>query len=153
MPDRRPTCQIGDKSENNMSDRRPISEPHAPSETDMPDQRPTLGKICIFHEFKKILLLSETHRRPIGDPSETDMPDWRPIRDGHASLENNMHHRRPTCIIGDRHASSETHQRLTCLVRDQLACLETDMSQGRPNKDQHASSETNQRLKCLTGDP
>ena len=49
-------------------------------------------------EFTKILLLSETYRRPnidlnmlhwrltclIVDPSETNMPDPRPIRDRHA---------------------------------------------------------------------
>ena len=43
-------------------------------------------------EFTKILLLSETHRRPIGDPSETDMPDRRPR---HASSETNMPDWRP----------------------------------------------------------
>ena len=41
----------------------------------------------LFYEFKKILLLVETHRGPnclIGYPSETNMPDWIPIRDQHA---------------------------------------------------------------------
>ena len=44
-----------------------------------------------MHEFTKIVLLSETHRRPIGDLLETDMPDRRP-----------------------RHASTETLLKLTC---------------------------------------
>ena len=37
-------------------------------------------KLIIEHkfEFTKILLLSKTYRRPIGDLSETDMPDLRP---------------------------------------------------------------------------
>ena len=49
-------------------------------------------KFSIYNEFTKILLLSETyrrpirdlsetHRRPLGDLLETDMPDWRPIGD------------------------------------------------------------------------
>ena len=41
------------------------------------------NNIIIF-EFTKILLLSETFRRPIGDPSDTDIPDRRPIGDRHA---------------------------------------------------------------------
>ena len=96
-------------------------------------------------EFTKILLLSETYRRPIGDllethgrpighPSEIDMPHQRPIRDRHASLET---HQRPTCLIGDRHASLETgmpYRRPTCLI-----------------KDRHASSETHKKyISCLT---
>ena len=40
------------------------------------------------NEFTKILLLLETHQRPIGDPLETNMPDWRthqrPIGEQHA---------------------------------------------------------------------
>ena len=68
----------------------------------------------------KIVLLSETYRRPIGEPAETY---WRPFGDLHARLET---HRRP---IGDpqrpRHAMSET-----------------DMSDRRPNGDQNAPSET-----------
>ena len=36
------------------------------------------------NEFTEILLLLETHLRPIGDPSETDMPDRRPIGVRHA---------------------------------------------------------------------
>ena len=61
----------------------------------------------VFLEFTKILLLSETYRRPIGDrhawsethwrptcligdQSETDMPDRRPIGDRHSLLETDM---------------------------------------------------------------
>ena len=69
-------------------------------------------------EFTKILLLSETYRRLIGDPSETDLPHRRPIGDRHASSETDMPHRRPTCFIGDRHASSETHKKyISCLTQ------------------------------------
>ena len=59
------------------------------------------GGKWLLLEFTKILLLSETYRRPIRDLLETDMP-----------------HRRPTCLIRDQHASSETHWRPTCLIRD-----------------------------------
>ena len=48
--------------------------------------------------------LSETHLRPtrlIRDPSETNIPARRPR---HASLDTDLHDRRPTCPIGDRHA-------------------------------------------------
>ena len=66
-------------------------------------------------KFTKILLLSETHRRPrsethrrptclIGDPLETLI--WF-IGDQHSWSEN---HRRPTCLIGDL---DMLHQRLT----------------------------------------
>ena len=80
-------------------------------------------------EFKNILLLSETY--------------WRPIRDQYAWSET---HRRPICLIRDRHASSETnmhYRTLTCLIGVRLACLETHMSQRRPIGDWHASLETN----------
>ena len=76
-------------------------------------------------EFTKILLLSETYRRTIGDPLETNMPNRRPtgligylsgprrvdmlhqkpISNRHAPLETDMPYRqgttthgRPTCI-------------------------------------------------------
>ena len=88
----------------------------------------------ISSEFTKILLLSETHRRPtciIGDPletstcfigdryapSETVMLDWRPIRDRSVPSETNIPFWRP---IGERHAPLETdmpvktHRRPTC---------------------------------------
>ena len=51
-----------------------------------------------YYYQRPIRDLSETHRKStgdrhclIGDPSETDMPHWT-----------------PTCLIGDRHALSET---------------------------------------------
>ena len=104
--------------------------------------------LCIYivqHEFTKILLLSETHRRPIGnpsetyrrpngdrraslethrrpaclirDPSETDMPYRRPIGDRHTKSETNMPHRRPKCFIEDRYVSSGTHKNyISCLI-------------------------------------
>ena len=50
--------------------------------------------VLVSRVYTKILLLSETHRRPFGDPSETDMPDHRPVGDP-------LLHRRP---IGDQHA-------------------------------------------------
>ena len=74
----------------------------------------------IKREFTKILLLSETYRRPISDLLETH---WRPIGD---PLETDMPHRRP---IGDRHASSETHRRP---IGDPL---ETNMPHRRPIED------------------
>ena len=52
--------------------------------------RDIVKKKLYFLEFTKILLLSETYRRPIGDPSETDMPDRKPR---HASSEIDMPHR------------------------------------------------------------
>ena len=60
-------------------------------------------------EFMKILCLSETYRRPIGELSETYR---RPIRD-----------------------LSEIHWRLTCMIGDPL---ETDMSVQRPIGDRNA---------------
>ena len=112
------------------------------------------------NEFTKILLLSETYRRPIedpsethrrptcfiGDPSETDMPHRRPIGDQHVSSEI---HQRPTCLIGDRLASSETPRRPTYFIGDPS---ETDMPHRRSIEDQHASSETHGRPTCLIGD-
>ena len=44
----------------------------------------------------------------IGDPLETDMSDWRLIGDRHASSEIDMPQQRPTSMIGDQLASSET---------------------------------------------
>ena len=114
-----------------------------------------------FAEFMKILLLSETYRRPIGDllethrrlacligdPVKTNMPARRPIVDWHASSETHRRpicvFKRPICLIGD---PSETHRRPTYL-------METNMSQHRPIGDQHASSETHRRPTCLIGDP
>ena len=110
--------------------------------------------IQFFYEFTKILLLSETYRRPIrdlsethrrptcfiGDPSETDMPHRRPtclIGDQHASSETDMPHQRPTCLIGD---PSETHRRPTCLIRDRHASSETDMSHRRPIRNTYLAS-------------
>ena len=72
------------------------------------------------YEFTKILLLSQTYQRPIGDlsetqrrptcligdPSDTDMPYRRPIRDRHASSETDV----PTCLM-------ETHKKyISCLI-------------------------------------
>ena len=94
------------------------------------------GTCCAFtflyivgFEFTKILLLSETYRRPIrdlsethrrptcfiGDPSETDMPHRRPMGDRPASSET---HRRPTCLIGDPSETDMPHRRPTCLIGD-----------------------------------
>ena len=116
-------------------------------------------------EFTKILLLSETHRRPIRDLLETDMPDREFTK---ILLLSEIYpetyqrhigdlwetHWRPTCLIGDR---SEN------LQRPWHASLETDMPDRRP---QHASSETDMldrrpirdlnmlhwRRTCLIGD-
>ena len=49
---------------------------------------------------------------------------------------------RPTCLIGDRHAGSETHPRSTIDMRDR-----------RSIGDRHAGSENRQRPTCLIGDP
>ena len=79
------------------------------------------------------------------------MPDRKPNGD---PLETNMPHRRPTCLIGDQHASLETHQRPTCLIRD---LTETHMPGWRPIRDQHAFLETDMThrrpMTCLIGDP
>ena len=80
-------------------------------------------------EFTKLLFLSETYRKPIGDPSETDIPHRRPtslIGDQHPSSETDMPQRRP---IGDQHASVETHRRPTCLSGDPS---ETKMPHRKP---------------------
>ena len=69
------------------------------------------------YEFTKILLLSETHRRPIRDPSDTYR---RPIGDPSETS---------TWFIGDRHAKPVTHQ------RPRHASLETDMPNQRPIED------------------
>ena len=75
-------------------------------------------KVCNFNQFKKILLLSETHRRPtylIEDSSENLT----------CFSETDMSHRGPTCLIGDCWVTDMPHKRLTCLWRpleDQHAC-------------------------------
>ena len=66
-------------------------------------------KFPFFQEFTKILLLSETHWRPIRDPSETNTPDRRLITD------LDMLHLRPTCLSRDLNM---LHRRPTCLIED-----------------------------------
>ena len=98
-------------------------------------------------EFRKILLVSETHREPIcligdlyGDPSETNMPDrrpirdfdmlyWIPIRNRHTPSETDMPDRQPIgALMKDQH---------TFLIGDAL--LETDMPKWRRiTGDRHA---------------
>ena len=39
------------------------------------DERGLDEEKCVKIEYTKILLLSETHQRPIRDPSKTKMPD------------------------------------------------------------------------------
>ena len=63
----------------------------------------------LSQEFTKILLLSETHRRPNGDLLETHRRPTCLIGD---PLETS------TCFIGDRHASLETHRKPTCLIKN-----------------------------------
>ena len=69
----------------------------------------------VLIEFTKILLLSETNRRPTCLIGDLNMLHRRP---GHPSLETDMSDRRP---VGDRHAQSktdmlvETHRRQACL--------------------------------------
>ena len=120
-----------------------------------------------IYEFTKILLLSETYRRPnrdpsqthrrptclIGDPSETDMPDRRPIGDQNSRSET---HPRPTCLIGDLYVSSENdmpHRRPTCLIRNPS---EIDMPDWRPIcliGDPLETDMPDRRPTCLSGDP
>ena len=82
-----------------------------------------------MYEFTKILLSSETYRRPIRDlsethrkptclivyPSETDMPHRRPIGD---QLEEDMPERRRNCLIGEPLVTDMPHLRPTCIIRD-----------------------------------
>ena len=82
-----------------------------------------MTETCTKMEFTKILLLSETHQRPIGDPSETDMTDPRPRQ---ALSETDMPDRRP------RHNSSETNMPDQ---RPQHATLKTKMPDWRPIQD------------------
>ena len=125
--------------------------------------------MCVFLEFTIILLLSYTHRRPIGDPSETsvcfigdlDMLHQRPKCMTGDPSDLDMLHGRPACLIGDPsmtstcflgdwHAWSQTHQ------RPRLATLENNMPDWRPIKDRHAPSVTDishQKLTCLIGYP
>ena len=56
---------------------------------------------------------------------KTNIPDRRPNEDQHVLSEI---HRRPTCLIGDRHADL----RQTCLIRD---LLDTNMPDQRPIRD------------------
>ena len=70
-------------------------------------QSKAFESIIVTDEFTKILLLSETHRRPtcmIGDPSETDMFHQIPTYLIVDPSETNMLHRRP---IWNRHAPLE----------------------------------------------
>ena len=103
-----------------------------------------IQEILLFREFTKILLLSETHRRPtclIRDPSETDMPDLQIstcfIRN---TSETNMPFRWPTCLIDSPSETGIVGMRLTYLIRDQLTCLigdtlETDMTNRSPTRE------------------
>ena len=103
--------------------------------------------------------LSKTYWRSIGDPWENNMPDQRPIGARHASLETDMPHWGPTCLIGDRHASLETdmpHQRPKCLIGDQHASLETNKPYQRPMcliDDPMETDMNHRRLTCQYEDP
>ena len=70
-------------------------------------------------EFTKMLLLSETHRRPIEYPSHTNMPDRRPR---HTSFEIQL---KPTC-------PSDTDIPDRQPIEDQHVWPETDMPDQRP---------------------
>ena len=97
-------------------------------------------------EFTKILLLSETYRRPIRDRhawSETHQRPQHFIRD---LLETDMPHRRPTFRIRDPSKTS------TCVIGDPL---ETDMPHRRLIGDWHSIGRRpiympNQRMTCLS---
>ena len=98
-----------------------------------------------FNEFTKILLLSETHRRPIGnilegDPSETDMPDRRPIGD------LNMLHQRPTCLIRDL---DMLHQRPTCIGDLKMLHLRPTCHIGNPLETEMLHLRSNRIPTCL----
>ena len=79
-----------------------------------------LTVFVFIYEFTKILLLSETLRRPIGDPHAWSETHRRPHN---ASSETDMPDQRP---IGDL---DMLHWRQTCFIRDPL---ETDMPDWRP---------------------
>ena len=111
-----------------------------------------ISKVVTLTEFTKLLLLSETHRRPtclIGDPSDTSLCFiW----------DLDMLYRRP------RQASSETST-VTCFIRylnilyrwpwhtssETSTCFSGDLDilHWRP---QHASSKIHLRPTCLIGD-
>ena len=56
----------------------------------------------------KVLFLSEAYWRPIRNQSDDDSSDRRPIGERHALSETHIPNRRPTCLIQDPHAWSES---------------------------------------------
>ena len=77
------------------------------------------------------------------------MPGWKPIGDRYALPETDLSltYRKPTYLIGDRHASSETDNtsllRLTCLIGDQHSRSETDMLHRRALKNTYLTTVQN----------
>ena len=74
------------------------------------------GGKWLLLEFTKILLLSETYRRPIRDLLETDMPHPRPIGDQHVSSETLGHPwvSNPACWSLMRHVGLQLVSDETC---------------------------------------
>ena len=73
------------------------------------------------------------------------MLHWRPtclIGYRHAPTETDMPHRRPTCLIGGQHAWSKSHRRPTCPIGDRDAPSETNMPNRRPTSLIENPSET-----------
>ena len=127
MSDRRPI--IGDLSKNDMTHQKPqclIGHRHASSETDMPLVGLWAGmsislwsRMLVTNQtfrspmdlqwgMSKMFVFLEIYRKPIEDPSDIL---WRLTYLIGDLLQTVMADHRQACLIGDRHASSETDRR------------------------------------------